>query len=58
MPDLPTAATRPPGGGRPRAAEAANDTALAGGIPTFKHDQGSLRTAKVSLLYELKYALE
>ena len=41
-----------------RPAEAANDTALAGGIPTFKHDQGSLRTAKVSLLYELKYALE
>jgi hypothetical protein len=23
-----------------RPAEAANDTALAGGIPTFKHDQG------------------
>jgi hypothetical protein len=41
-----------------RPAKAANDTALAGGIPTFKHDQGSLRTAKVSLLCELKHALE
>jgi hypothetical protein len=41
-----------------RPAEAANDTALAGGIPAFKHDQGSLRTAKVSLLYELKHALD
>ena len=41
-----------------RPAKAANDTALAGGIPTFKHDQGPLRTAKVGLLYELKHPLQ
>jgi len=41
-----------------RPAEATNDTALAVGILALKHDRGSLRTAKVSLLYELKHALE
>ena len=41
-----------------RPAKTANDTALAGAIPTFKHDQGSLRTAKVGLLYELKHTLQ
>jgi hypothetical protein len=39
-------------------AEAANDAALACGIPSFEHEERPLRSSEVRLLYELKHPLQ
>jgi hypothetical protein len=39
-------------------AKAANEAALAGGIPSLKHEEGSLRGPEIRLLDALKRILE